>query len=64
MMQAAIAESDDGGAGVVEEVKAITPLDRMATPTEIANGALFLASSESSYMTGASLVLDGGILIR
>jgi NAD(P)-dependent dehydrogenase (short-subunit alcohol dehydrogenase family) len=64
MMQAAIAESDDGGAGVIEEVKAITPLDRMATPTEIANGALFLASSESSYMTGASLVLDGGILIR
>lgn len=36
------------------------PLGRLAEPAEIAAGAVFLASEESSFMTGADLLLDGG----
>ena len=37
------------------------PMGRFGEPDEIANGALFLASDESSWMTGQSLIVDGGI---
>ena len=36
------------------------PLGRFSQPEEIAYGALFLASGESSYVTGSMLVVDGG----
>ena len=37
------------------------PLGRFGEPIEVAYGALFLASDESSFMTGQSLIIDGGI---
>lgn len=50
------AQDRDITAGVV----AATPMNRLGSPREIAYGVLFLASDESSYMTGAELVIDGG----
>lgn len=53
-----------GAAGSAQELidamAALTPLGRLADAAEIAAAALFLASSESSYMTGAELAIDGG----
>ena len=40
------------------------PMGRYGKPEEVAYGALYLASDESSYVTGAELVIDGGFLAR
>ena len=47
-------------AEIRKEFETGIPLGRIAKPREIANVALFLASDESSFMTGAELVVDGG----
>ena len=46
------------------ESEARVPLRRIGTVMDVAYGALFLASDESSYMTGAELVIDGGVTAR
>ena len=40
---------------------ASVPMNRLGTADEIASGMLFLASEESSYITGSELVIDGGM---
>ncbi|PJK20083.1 SDR family NAD(P)-dependent oxidoreductase [Mycolicibacterium goodii] len=47
---------------VTKKVVDATPMGRAADPRELAFGALFLACDESSFMTGAELVVDGGYL--
>jgi cyclopentanol dehydrogenase len=42
------------------ELKQLTPWPVFGQPLDVANGALFLASSESSFITGTELVIDGG----
>ncbi len=42
----------------------VTPLGRIAKPIEIAYGALYLASDESSFVTGTELVIDGGYIAQ
>jgi len=48
---------------LVKQVQSI-PMKRAAQPEEIARLAVFLASSDSDYVTGASYVMDGGLMIN
>ena len=41
-------------------MEAAVPLGRLGTPRDIANAALFLASDEASYITGTTIIVDGG----
>lgn len=49
--------------GREEEWLSATPLRRFGTPEEIADSAVFLASDKGSYLTGANLNVNGGILM-
>jgi len=46
----------------LDSLNRLQPMGRMGTAAEMANGALFLASEESSFMTGSELLIDGGWL--
>jgi NAD(P)-dependent dehydrogenase (short-subunit alcohol dehydrogenase family) len=46
------------------EFKTAIPLGRIAQPREIAYAALYLASDESSFMTGAEMIIDGGFMAQ
>jgi NAD(P)-dependent dehydrogenase (short-subunit alcohol dehydrogenase family) len=54
--------------GSVEEMQkarnALCPMGRMGTAWDVANAAVFLASDESSYITGACIPVDGGLTCR
>lgn len=47
---------------IMEDIVAGIPLRRFGQPLEVAYGILYLASDESSYVTGIELTIDGGIL--
>lgn len=53
---------EEASEGFIDLVKQAAPLHREGEVTEIAKAAIFLAGDESSYMTAADLVVDGGYM--
>lgn len=60
MTEAAIEEGEENDAALI----ALTPMDRGAEPTEVSGAVAYLASDESSYVTGIELPVDGGYLAQ
>jgi NAD(P)-dependent dehydrogenase (short-subunit alcohol dehydrogenase family) len=58
-LASAVVKNDD----LAKLVVGRTPLGRFGTPDEIAGGALYLASDAASFLTGHTLVIDGGLTI-
>lgn len=56
------AKAFDNPETIVQEVGEGTLVGRLGTPDDIAKAALFLASEESSWITGTALTIDGGIM--
>jgi NAD(P)-dependent dehydrogenase (short-subunit alcohol dehydrogenase family) len=59
MVQGALHRSENGNE-LRDVLISRHALGRLGVPREIADGIVFLASDESSFMTGAELVIDGG----
>ena len=55
--------SAEEGPEVEKAVAEATPMKRGAQPHEISNGLVFLASDEAAYITGTTIVVDGGQLL-
>jgi NAD(P)-dependent dehydrogenase (short-subunit alcohol dehydrogenase family) len=60
MGQDSLEQAGDAAAELARRI-ALIPLGRMGTPADVANLALFLASEDSGWLTGAAIPLDGGV---
>lgn len=57
-------QSSENPAEVAQQTTALHPVGRRGVPQDIGEAALFLASDRSSFITGADLVVDGGLTVR
>jgi 3-oxoacyl-[acyl-carrier protein] reductase len=48
---------------VKEKMLGMIPLNKLGSPQDVANACMFLASEEASYITGQSIVVDGGMVM-
>ncbi|MBN2238739.1 MAG: SDR family oxidoreductase [Dehalococcoidales bacterium] len=58
------ARSPKGADKFMEDMAENIPLKRLGTPEDIAKCVLFIASDESSYITGTEFILDGGFILQ
>jgi NAD(P)-dependent dehydrogenase (short-subunit alcohol dehydrogenase family) len=56
--------SPEGAAERKEEMARFYPLGRIGSPEEVARAALYLASDDASWITGSTLLMDGGRLVK
>jgi NAD(P)-dependent dehydrogenase (short-subunit alcohol dehydrogenase family) len=61
VVEAGMAMQELADADVAMRKEAITPLDRLGRPRDVANAVLFVASDAASFVTGANVVTDGGV---
>jgi NAD(P)-dependent dehydrogenase (short-subunit alcohol dehydrogenase family) len=52
---------DEAVDGMLQYLQANSPAQRVGTTDDVAKAVLFLASDDASYITGANLLVDGGI---
>ena len=53
-------QGTDGPQGTLDQLAALHPMGRIGQPEELAPAALYLASDDSSFVTGSALMVDGG----
>jgi NAD(P)-dependent dehydrogenase (short-subunit alcohol dehydrogenase family) len=64
LIQKTMAADPAAGERMMEEVMALHPMRRLARPEEVAAAALWLCSDRASYVTGASIAVDGGFVAQ
>jgi len=66
LVEARLAGQRSGGdvAAIVARRRAQPPMGRMGDAWDVAYAALYLASDEAKYVTGAEIVVDGGLTLR
>ncbi len=62
--QTPMLEGADTEDAYLEALKQATPMKRFGKPEEIAQAILYLANDDSSFMTGQSMILDGGLILQ